>query len=138
MSAPQGAPAVDVLRTAYREQLLEIAALDLSSGDPLVSLPETAAALADLAQAALEAALVIARDEVLGMTRPRAAAIETTIGVVRLPGSPPIECLSSTTGRFQVRRLPTSTMARVNSVVSFRSSGNAEQAVTNAARCASA
>ena len=57
-------PAVDVLRTAYREQLLGIAALDLTSPDPLVTLPDTASALADLAQAALEAALVIARAEV--------------------------------------------------------------------------
>jgi [glutamine synthetase] adenylyltransferase / [glutamine synthetase]-adenylyl-L-tyrosine phosphorylase len=64
VTAPEGAPAVDVLRTAYREQLLGIAALDLTSPDPLVSLSDTATALADLAQAALEAALVIARDEV--------------------------------------------------------------------------
>ena len=54
----------DVLRTAYREQLLGIAALDLTSPDPMVTLPETAGALADLAQAALEAALAIARAEV--------------------------------------------------------------------------
>ncbi len=60
--APVG-PA-DVLRTAYREQLLGIAALDLTSPDPTETLPDTAAALADLAQAALEAALAIARDEV--------------------------------------------------------------------------
>jgi [glutamine synthetase] adenylyltransferase / [glutamine synthetase]-adenylyl-L-tyrosine phosphorylase len=59
------APA-DVLRLAYREQLLGIAALDLTAPDPLAQLPVTAAALADLAQAALEAALVIARDEVGG------------------------------------------------------------------------
>ncbi|HOB80008.1 MAG TPA: bifunctional [glutamine synthetase] adenylyltransferase/[glutamine synthetase]-adenylyl-L-tyrosine phosphorylase [Ornithinibacter sp.] len=83
VSAPEGAPAVDVLRTAYREQLLEIAALDLTSGDPLVSLPETAAALADLAQAALEAALVIARDEVgadAGRTRLAVIAMGKTGG----------------------------------------------------------
>ncbi|MEO6789353.1 MAG: bifunctional [glutamine synthetase] adenylyltransferase/[glutamine synthetase]-adenylyl-L-tyrosine phosphorylase, partial [Ornithinibacter sp.] len=61
---PGGAPAVDVLRTAYREQLLGIAALDLTAPDPVEMLPETAAALADLAEAALEAALVIARAEV--------------------------------------------------------------------------
>lgn len=64
VTQPGGVPAVDVLRTAYREQLLGIAALDLTSADPLVTLPETAASLADLAQAALEAALVIARAEV--------------------------------------------------------------------------
>jgi glutamate-ammonia-ligase adenylyltransferase len=61
---PAGVPATDALRTAYREQLLGIAAVDLTSPDPLVTLPEAAGALADLAQAALEAALVIARDEV--------------------------------------------------------------------------
>ncbi|MEO5609212.1 MAG: bifunctional [glutamine synthetase] adenylyltransferase/[glutamine synthetase]-adenylyl-L-tyrosine phosphorylase [Ornithinibacter sp.] len=61
---PGGAPAVDVLRTAYREQLLGIAAIDLTAPDPVETLPQTAAALADLAEAALEAALVIAREEV--------------------------------------------------------------------------
>ncbi|MEO7421305.1 MAG: bifunctional [glutamine synthetase] adenylyltransferase/[glutamine synthetase]-adenylyl-L-tyrosine phosphorylase [Ornithinibacter sp.] len=61
---PGEAPAVDVLRTAYREQLLGIAAIDLTAPDPVETLPETAAALADLAEAALEAALVIARGEV--------------------------------------------------------------------------
>ena len=64
VGAPGEVPAVDVLRTAYREQLLGIAALDLTSDDPLETLPDTAGALADLAQAALEAALVIARSEV--------------------------------------------------------------------------
>ncbi len=56
--------ALDALRVAYRRQLLGIAALDLTSADPLGTVPETAAALADLAEAALEAALLIAREEV--------------------------------------------------------------------------
>lgn len=56
--------AYDALRIGYRRQLLGIAALDLTSGDPELALPEAAAALADLAEAALEAALVIARAEV--------------------------------------------------------------------------
>ncbi|HYN67132.1 MAG TPA: bifunctional [glutamine synthetase] adenylyltransferase/[glutamine synthetase]-adenylyl-L-tyrosine phosphorylase [Ornithinibacter sp.] len=64
VTTPGPVPAADVLRTAYREQLLGIAALDLTSPDPTLTLPETAAALADLAQAALEAALAIARAEV--------------------------------------------------------------------------
>lgn len=55
--------AYDALRIGYRRQLLGIAALDLTSGDPELALPEAAAALADLAEAALEAALVIARAE---------------------------------------------------------------------------
>ena len=53
----------DALRVAYRRGLLGIAALDLVAPDPLVAMPVTAAALADLAEAALEAAMVIARDD---------------------------------------------------------------------------
>jgi [glutamine synthetase] adenylyltransferase / [glutamine synthetase]-adenylyl-L-tyrosine phosphorylase len=54
----------DALRVAYRSNLLGIAALDLTAQMAVDVLPHTAAALADLAAAALEAALVIARDEV--------------------------------------------------------------------------
>lgn len=61
--APGERTAYDALRIGYRRQLLGIAALDLTSGDPELALPEAAAALADLAEAALEAALVIARTE---------------------------------------------------------------------------
>ena len=64
VATPGPVPPVDVLRTAYREQLLGIAALDVTAPDPTSILAETAAALADLAQAALEAALAIARKEV--------------------------------------------------------------------------
>ncbi|MDU0312090.1 bifunctional [glutamine synthetase] adenylyltransferase/[glutamine synthetase]-adenylyl-L-tyrosine phosphorylase [Phycicoccus sp. M110.8] len=56
--------AYDALRIAYRRNLLGIAALDLTAPDVVEELPRTAAALADLAQAALEGALVIARDQV--------------------------------------------------------------------------
>jgi len=56
--------AYDALRVAYRRHLLGIAALDLTAQKAVDELPPTAAALADLAAAALEAALVIARDEV--------------------------------------------------------------------------
>jgi len=58
------AGAYDTLRVAYRSQLLGIAALDLTARRAVDELPPTAAALADLAAAALEAALVIARAEV--------------------------------------------------------------------------
>ena len=59
-----GAPdPVDVLRIAYREQLLGIAALDVTAEQPTERFERTAEALADLAAAALEAALVIARSE---------------------------------------------------------------------------
>ncbi|WP_147066723.1 bifunctional [glutamine synthetase] adenylyltransferase/[glutamine synthetase]-adenylyl-L-tyrosine phosphorylase [Knoellia locipacati] len=54
----------DALRIEYRRQLLGIATLDVARPDPQARLPEVAAALADLAEAALEAALVIARDAV--------------------------------------------------------------------------
>ncbi len=40
--------------------------------------------------------VVIARDELLGIVKPAAATIGTTISVVRVPGTPPIECLSAT------------------------------------------
>ena len=53
----------DALRVGYREQLLGIAAVDLTA-DPLDGLPATAEALADLADAALDASLAIARDEI--------------------------------------------------------------------------
>lgn len=56
-----GADGTDAMRRAYRERLLRIAAADLTSTDPLSRLPGVAAALADLAGAALEAALAVAR-----------------------------------------------------------------------------
>ncbi|WP_407653600.1 bifunctional [glutamine synthetase] adenylyltransferase/[glutamine synthetase]-adenylyl-L-tyrosine phosphorylase [Cellulomonas alba] len=63
VAASGGAPATDALRRAYRTRLLRIAATDLTSTDPLSRLPGVAAALADLAAAALEAGLAIARAE---------------------------------------------------------------------------
>ncbi|WP_028048658.1 bifunctional [glutamine synthetase] adenylyltransferase/[glutamine synthetase]-adenylyl-L-tyrosine phosphorylase [Cellulomonas sp. URHD0024] len=58
-----GAAGIDAMRRAYRFRLLRIAATDLTSNDPLSRLPGVAAALADLAAAALEASLAIARAE---------------------------------------------------------------------------
>ncbi len=55
--------AYDALRVAYREQMLGIVALDVAASDPIQVMPGTAAALADLAGAALSAALVIAEEE---------------------------------------------------------------------------
>ena len=55
--------AYDALRIAYRRQLVQIAALDVTDVAVTV-LPATAASLADLAGAALEAALHIARSTV--------------------------------------------------------------------------
>ena len=58
-----GAVAYDQLRLSYRRRLLAIAGRDLRSSDPGADFPEVARELADLAQAALEAALAIARAE---------------------------------------------------------------------------
>ena len=51
---------------------------------------------------AVPAADVMAREDVFGITSPCAATIGTTIMVMRLPGMPPIECLSTTIGSSQV------------------------------------
>jgi glutamate-ammonia-ligase adenylyltransferase len=59
----QGLSALDSLRIAYRRGLIRVAALDLTSADPLAMMPTVGEALAELAEAALEAALVIAREE---------------------------------------------------------------------------
>ena len=56
-------PAYDALRVEYRRQLVRIAARDLASPDPVAHLPVAAEALAQLAEATLEAALLIAREE---------------------------------------------------------------------------
>ncbi|RHA37521.1 bifunctional [glutamine synthetase] adenylyltransferase/[glutamine synthetase]-adenylyl-L-tyrosine phosphorylase [Cellulomonas rhizosphaerae] len=56
-----GNPGIDAMRRAYRTRLLRIAAADLTASDPLSRLPGVAAALADLAAAALEASLALAR-----------------------------------------------------------------------------
>ncbi|WP_084037906.1 bifunctional [glutamine synthetase] adenylyltransferase/[glutamine synthetase]-adenylyl-L-tyrosine phosphorylase [Demequina sp. NBRC 110053] len=53
--------AVGAMRIAYRRQLMRIAAEDLFAAQPTAILPDVAAALADLAGAALEAGLAIAR-----------------------------------------------------------------------------
>ncbi|HYQ76382.1 bifunctional [glutamine synthetase] adenylyltransferase/[glutamine synthetase]-adenylyl-L-tyrosine phosphorylase, partial [Cellulomonas sp.] len=58
-----GAEGVDAMRRSYRRRLLRIAATDLTSREPLTRLPGVAAALADLAAAALEASLALARAE---------------------------------------------------------------------------
>ncbi len=57
------AVATDAMRRAYRARILRIAATDLTAADPLTTMPAVAAALADLAAAALEAALAVARAE---------------------------------------------------------------------------
>lgn len=53
----------DLIRISYRSQLLEIAIYDLSQQDAQDGLPEVAAALSDVAAAAVEAGLLVARAE---------------------------------------------------------------------------
>lgn len=53
--------ATAAMRAGYRELLLQIAAYDLAAPDPTTVLSQVSAALADLAAAALEAALAVAR-----------------------------------------------------------------------------
>ncbi|MCJ7827380.1 MAG: bifunctional glutamine-synthetase adenylyltransferase/deadenyltransferase, partial [Demequinaceae bacterium] len=58
LAGPEG---IDALRVEYRRRLLRVAAEDLTTPNPLLVLPEVAEALADLAAAALEAGLALAR-----------------------------------------------------------------------------
>jgi hypothetical protein len=62
---------------------------------------------------AVPAGEVMARDEVLGHSRPCAATIGTTSIEVRLPGMPPMQCLSTTSGSRQSSVRPLATMASV-------------------------
>jgi glutamate-ammonia-ligase adenylyltransferase len=70
-----GAAADDALKRAYRRQLLGIAADDLVAEDPAAVLDAVTAALSDLADAALEAALDVASREVPGGERVRLAVV---------------------------------------------------------------
>ena len=68
---------------------------------------------------AVPAGEVMARDDVLGITRPSAAAIATMMGVVRLPGRPPTQCLSTTMPAGHFSRSPASTIAWVSARISL-------------------
>ncbi|KAE8765120.1 bifunctional [glutamine synthetase] adenylyltransferase/[glutamine synthetase]-adenylyl-L-tyrosine phosphorylase [Georgenia thermotolerans] len=56
-----GEEGVAALRRTYRRRLLQVAAADLVSADPVADFPRVAAAIADLVGAALDAALALAR-----------------------------------------------------------------------------
>ncbi|YAL82075.1 bifunctional [glutamine synthetase] adenylyltransferase/[glutamine synthetase]-adenylyl-L-tyrosine phosphorylase [Dermacoccaceae bacterium W4C1] len=71
---PESISGYDALRIAYRRQMLRIATVDLS-GDAIELFPQVAGALADLAAAALEAALVVAHEEVSDADRCRLSVI---------------------------------------------------------------
>lgn len=64
----QSTDAWNALRRAYRVELLSIAVFDVSQADPQLGQPLVAAALADIAAAALEAAIAIARFELKNST----------------------------------------------------------------------
>jgi glutamate-ammonia-ligase adenylyltransferase len=61
VAAIAGPDGVDAMRRAYRDRLARIAAADLAADEPLTRMPAVAAALADLAGAALETGLALAR-----------------------------------------------------------------------------
>lgn len=67
-----GEPAWCALRIAYRRELLRLAAWDLAQPDPAAVVDRVASALADLAGAALDASLAIARRAAGGDTTPLA------------------------------------------------------------------
>ena len=66
------------LRTAYRAALTRIAVADLLAEDPLVEFERIAACLADLAGAALEAALAVARAEI-AQTSPEVSRVALAV-----------------------------------------------------------
>ncbi len=65
VSGVHGEQARVLLRTRYREELLGIASFDLAHPEPVHVVDQVAATLADLADATLEAALAVARSDVL-------------------------------------------------------------------------
>ncbi|WP_250445575.1 bifunctional [glutamine synthetase] adenylyltransferase/[glutamine synthetase]-adenylyl-L-tyrosine phosphorylase, partial [Actinotalea sp. C106] len=75
VASTTGTDGIDAMRRAYRRRLLRIAAVDLASSEPLSLLPAVGAALADLASAALEASLALARAEVEEHAAARIAVI---------------------------------------------------------------
>ena len=81
---------------------------------------------------AVPAGDVMAREEVFGHSMPCAATIGTTSMDVRLPGMPPMQCLSTTGCSPQFRRRPTRLMASLRKNTSSRSSSAWLQATTKA------
>lgn len=73
--------AIVALRVAYRRNLAAIAAFDLSAHNPIMVVADVAAALADLAGAALEASLAVARTR-LAATIDREKVATTRLAVI--------------------------------------------------------
>ncbi|WP_193510066.1 bifunctional [glutamine synthetase] adenylyltransferase/[glutamine synthetase]-adenylyl-L-tyrosine phosphorylase [Cryobacterium sp. BB736] len=78
-SAPEAA--VDALRVRYRRELARIAAWDVEQEDPIAAVDSVAATLADLAGAALDVALDVARASVAGDKQELAATRLAVIGM---------------------------------------------------------
>ncbi|TAM70016.1 MAG: bifunctional [glutamine synthetase] adenylyltransferase/[glutamine synthetase]-adenylyl-L-tyrosine phosphorylase [Microbacteriaceae bacterium] len=73
------------LRTCYRRGLAQIACFDLGQTDPVAGLDGVAGALADLAAAALDASLVVARRDAVGTGPgrfPAADVAATTLAII--------------------------------------------------------
>ncbi|MGQ4509304.1 bifunctional [glutamine synthetase] adenylyltransferase/[glutamine synthetase]-adenylyl-L-tyrosine phosphorylase [Dermabacteraceae bacterium CCM 9519] len=75
VAALSGREGMDALRIAYYRRLLQIALLDASQDEPELLQPGVSAAIADLAGAALDAALALARKAVPGQEKARLAVI---------------------------------------------------------------
>jgi glutamate-ammonia-ligase adenylyltransferase len=69
-----GPEAYEALRTAYRRGVVDLAVKDLCAADPLDFMPAVGAELADLAGAAIEAALAVARAEAAAQFDPAEVA----------------------------------------------------------------
>lgn len=69
-----GPEAYEALRTAYRRGVVDLAVKDLCAADPLDFMPAVGAELADLAGAAIEAALAVSRAEAAAKFDPEEVA----------------------------------------------------------------
>jgi glutamate-ammonia-ligase adenylyltransferase len=82
----KAASSVSAIRIAYRRQLLKIAIFDVNSQDPVGQIDAVAKALADLAAAAIEAGLFLAKtelsDEVSPIHYPAQDVANTRIAVI--------------------------------------------------------
>ena len=80
VAAMAGTEARIALRTQYRRHLCELALRDLAAPSPTAAMPQVGAELADLAGAALDAALAVARYEVgLSMGAEKVAALRLAV-----------------------------------------------------------
>ena len=99
----------------------------------VIFIAEQAVAAGALGFKPLDRVRVIARDEVFGTVSPSDARIGTTIMVVRLPGIPPMQCLSATTFASNESREPQAIIDSVNAISSPVSRRRSAQASTNIA-----